>query len=146
MYKPTQNLTHCCCAMECKFQSCRPNTREMVVIWKTFENGSQSTNALLPYICLLFSWFSNVYHFACVWPTPLKLGCITNFDMLFLVMRFISLVDEIQFMLTRSRHICTRSYGNRSWSLLIGSTKKVRPQNRVPKCDIIILQTFLFKS
>ena len=30
-----------------------------------------------------------------VWPTALKLGCITNFDMLFLVMGFISLVDEI---------------------------------------------------
>ena len=49
----------------------------------------------LPYICLLFSGFSNVYHSACVWPTALKLGCITNFDMLFLVMGFISLVDEI---------------------------------------------------
>ena len=29
----------------------------------------------LPYICLLFSGFSNVYHFTCVWPTGLKLGC-----------------------------------------------------------------------
>ena len=29
--------------------------------------------------------FTNVYHFACVWPKALKLGCITNFDMLFLV-------------------------------------------------------------
>ena len=37
----------------------------------------------LPYICLLFSVFSNIYHFACVWPTALKLGCLTNFDMLF---------------------------------------------------------------
>ena len=26
----------------------------------------------LPYICLLFSGFSNVYHFVCVWPTALK--------------------------------------------------------------------------
>ena len=34
--------------------------------------------------------------------------CLTNFDMLFLVMGFISLVDEIQFMLIRSRHICIR--------------------------------------
>ena len=42
-------------------------------------------------------------------PTTLKLGCVTNFDMLFLVMGFISLVDEIQFMLISSRHICTRS-------------------------------------
>ena len=58
---------------------------------------------LTKYICLLFSNFSNVYHFACVWPTALKLDCITNFDMLFLVMEFISLVDEIQFMLISSR-------------------------------------------
>ena len=43
------------------------------------------------------------------WPTALKLGWITNFDMLFLVMEFISLVDEIQFMLISSRHICIRS-------------------------------------
>ena len=48
-----------------------------------------------PYICLLFSGFSNVYHFACVWPTALKLGCVTNLDTFFLVMGFISLVDEI---------------------------------------------------
>ena len=38
-----------------------------------------------------------------------KLGCITNFDMLFLMMGFISLVDEIQFMLINSHHICIRS-------------------------------------
>ena len=44
-----------------------------------------------------------------VWPTALKLGCVTNFDMLFLVMGFISLVNEIQFMLISSRHICIRS-------------------------------------
>ena len=44
-----------------------------------------------------------------VWPTALKLGCVTNFDMLFLVLGFISLVDEIQFMLISSRHIRIRS-------------------------------------
>ena len=44
-----------------------------------------------------------------VWPTALKLGCITNFDMLFLVMRFISLVDEIQFMLISRCDIYIRS-------------------------------------
>ena len=54
--------------------------------------------------------FSNVYHFICVWPTALKLGCISNFDMLFLVMGFISLVDEIQFMLISSLHICMKVY------------------------------------
>ena len=62
----------------------------------------------LPYICLLFSGFSNVYHFTCVWPTALKLGCITNSDMLFLVMGFNSLVDKIKFMLISSRHFYTR--------------------------------------
>ena len=36
----------------------------------------------LPYICLIFSGFSNVQHFACFWSTALNLGCITNFDML----------------------------------------------------------------
>ena len=48
-------------------------------------------------------------NFACVWSTALKLGCITNLDMLFLVMGFISLVDEIHYMLISSRHICIRS-------------------------------------
>ena len=57
----------------------------------------------------LFSGFSNVCHSACVWPTALKFGCITNFDTLFLVMGFISLVDEIQFVLISSRHICIRT-------------------------------------
>ena len=64
----------------------------------------RSTQASLPYICLLFSSFSNVCHSACVWPTALKLGCIANFDMLFLVMGFISFVDEITFMLISNRH------------------------------------------
>ena len=57
---------------------------QMQVKWQTFEK--------LPYICLLFSGFSNVCHSAAFWPTALKLGCITNFDMLSLVMGFISLV------------------------------------------------------
>ena len=58
-----------------------------------------------PYICLLFSGFSNVCHSTAFWPTALKLGCITHFDMLSLVMWFISWVNEIQFMLISSRHI-----------------------------------------
>ena len=41
-----------------------------------------------------------------VWPTALKLGCISNFNMRFLLMGLISLVDEIQFMLISSHHIC----------------------------------------
>ena len=36
-------------------------------------------------------------------------GCLTNSDMLFLVMRLISLVDEIQFMLISNHHIYIRS-------------------------------------
>ena len=88
------------------------------VEWQTFEtpeNKRQNNvwqsgmGRLTTILCLLFSGFSNVCHSACVWPTALKLGCIANFDMLFLVMGFISLVDEIQFMLTSSRHICIRS-------------------------------------
>ena len=55
----------------------------------------------LPYICLSFSGFSNVCHSAAFWPTALKLGCIANFDMLSLVMGFISLVNEIQLMLIK---------------------------------------------
>ena len=58
---------------------------------------------------LLLSGVSNAYHSVCVWPTALKLGCVTNFDMLFLVTWFISLVDELKFMLISSRHICIRS-------------------------------------
>ena len=44
-----------------------------------------------------------------VWPTALKLRYITNCGMLFLVMGFISLVDDIQFMLISRHHICIRS-------------------------------------
>ena len=46
--------------------------------------------------------FANVYHSAYVWHKALKLGCVTNFDMLLIVMGLISLVDEIQFMLISS--------------------------------------------
>ena len=38
-----------------------------------------------------------------VWPTALKRGCVTQCDMLSPVMGFISLVDEIRFMLIISR-------------------------------------------
>ena len=72
--------------------------------------GSHAVDPCLTAIHLsLFSGFSNVYHSACVWPTALKLGCVNNLDTLFLVLGFISLVDEIQFMLICSRHICMRS-------------------------------------
>ena len=58
-----------------------------------------------------FRFFFNVCHSACVWPTALKFGSITNFDMLFLVMGFISLVDKIQFMLANSRHFLHKIFG-----------------------------------
>ena len=51
------------------------------------------------FFSLSLSFFFNVCHSVGVWPTALKLGCVTNFDMLFLVMGFISLVDEIKVML-----------------------------------------------
>ena len=44
-----------------------------------------------------------------VFGQQLTLGCSTNVDIVFLVMGLISLVDEIQFMLISSRHICIRS-------------------------------------
>ena len=57
---------------------------KMQVKWQTFEKpenkrqmyGRQAWVAF----CLLFSGFSNVCHSAAFWPTALKLGCITNFD------------------------------------------------------------------
>ena len=44
-----------------------------------------------------------------VCPIFLKLGWITNFDMLFLVMGFISLDDETKVMLISSHHFCIRT-------------------------------------
>ena len=72
-----------------KFQSCWPNTCKMVDN-KRQMYGSQSTHV-----------FGQ--------RTVLKLGCVTNLDTLFLVMGFISLVDEIQFMLISRHHIYIRS-------------------------------------
>ena len=51
----------------------------------------------VPYICLLFSGFPNVYHFTYVWPTALKLSCITDFYMLFLVMGVIPYMVNITY-------------------------------------------------
>ena len=62
---------------------------------------------VLLYICLLFLGFLNVYHNPCVWPTALKLGCVTNLDTLSRdkVLWFM----KFNFMLISSRHICMRS-------------------------------------
>ena len=54
-------------------------------------------------------WFFQMSTIPRVWPTALKLGRVINLDTLFLVMGFLSLVDEIQFMLISSRHICIKS-------------------------------------
>ena len=67
-----------------------------------------------------------------VWPTALKLGYITNLDRFFLVMGFISLVDEIQFILISSRHICIRFIAHNSTTKLDTSH---RDRNRVCKND-----------
>ena len=42
---------------------------------------------------LIWGIFSNAYHSACVWPIALKIGCVTNVKMLFLVVGA-CLIDE----------------------------------------------------
>ena len=62
--------------------------------------------------CHTFVSYFRVFQMSTIprlWPIDLKLGCLINFDKLFLVMGFSSLVDEIQFMLISTRHICIRS-------------------------------------
>ena len=107
-------------------------------------NRPYSSHAWVPYICLLFPSFSNVSHSACVWPTALKLGSRTNFDMLFLVMGFISLVDEIQFMLISSCHICIRY---NTWILTLFltflSVCKFAVLKWINRCTVSQLKRFL---
>ena len=63
-------------------------------------NGSQSTHAWLPYLCLLFLGFFKCLPFRVF---SLQLWNLAAFlDMLFLVIGFFSLIDEIQFMLISS--------------------------------------------
>ena len=66
--EPIREKEHVDISDTAKFQSSGPNAGEMADIWLD----------PLPYICLLFSGFSNVCHSAAFWPTALKLGCITN--------------------------------------------------------------------
>ena len=51
------------------------------------------------------------YHttFTCIWPRALKLRCVTNVDMLFLMNGFICLFYENKFMLISGSHILNRS-------------------------------------
>ena len=60
------------------------------------------------YFAMLFSGFSKRLLFRVCVPNSSETWLVTNFDMLFLVMGFISLVDEIRFMLISSRYICIR--------------------------------------
>ena len=53
--------------------------------------------------CLPFHYF---------WPTAMTRGSVTNFDMLFLVMGLISLVDEIKFILISSSHFLHKLYAD----------------------------------
>ena len=90
---------------------------QMQVKWQTFEKpenkrqmyGSLSTQTWLPYICLLFSGFSNACHFACVCPTAQKRSRTTKFDVLFLMMWFTCLSGENRFMLISGGHFSNRS-------------------------------------
>ena len=87
---------------------------QMQVKRQTFEKpenkrqmyGRQACVDPLPCICLLFSAFSNGCHFTC---RALKLGRITNVDMLFLAMGFICLFYENKFMLISGGHISNKS-------------------------------------
>ena len=47
------------------------------------------------HLALIFRFFKCLPLPPCVWPAALKLGCVTNFDMLSLMMGLISLVNEI---------------------------------------------------
>ena len=60
-----------------------------------------------------FVSYFRVFQMSAFWPAALKFDCISNFDMLSLVMGLISLVNEIQFMLISCRHISNRSIRNR---------------------------------
>ena len=82
---------------------------QMQVKWQTFEKPE------------------NNCHSAAFWPTALKLVCITNFDTLSLVMGFISLVNEIQFMPISSCHIWNRSivYTDGDFILILGKRASV---------------------
>ena len=55
----------------------------------------QGLSALTAIHLLIFEFFKHL-PFAYVWRTTLKLGCITNFDTLFLVMGCISLDDALR--------------------------------------------------
>ena len=45
--------------------------------WQTFENPENKRQMYGSQAWVVFSGFSNVYQFACVWPSALKLDCIT---------------------------------------------------------------------
>ena len=89
-----------------------------------------------PYICLLFSSFSNACHFAYVCLTALKLSRVTKFGILFLAMGFVCLSDENKFMLIGSGHILNRSI-HISHMCLILTVFSAHPS--IKSCSILML-------
>ena len=112
------------------------------IFWKKFGKDR------LPYV------FRNTLHMSVIClclAYSLKLGCVTNFDILFLVIGFICLVNEIQFMLISSRHFSKLSKA--SIHLVIYMNKSIRWLNKYKlnyctvcfKCDFFLF-FFIFLS
>ena len=87
------------------------------VKWQTFEKPENKRNvwqSVYPSLTAIHS--SLIFRFLQMCTISHVFGqqllnLATNFDMLFLMIGFISLVNEIQFMLISSHHICIRSVG-----------------------------------
>ena len=130
-----KNIDHSLQKLKEEKHTSRPiqNMGQMHVKWQTFENRPENKRQMydqawvdpLPYNCLLFSAFSNVRPFHL--PRALKLGCITNVDMLLLAMGFICLFYKNKFMLISGSHTCisNRSVGATGWYEVISQMKWV---------------------
>ena len=97
-----------------------------------------------PYICLLFWGFSDVCHSACVWPTAwLKLGCVTNFDMLFRTMGIVCL-NLINLL---SRHTCSTKVSNSANTRIKHTTVKSKPGQirKWTNCQIRVIHQNILK-
>ena len=81
--------------------------------WQTFEileNKRQMCGSELRWSdCHTFVSYFHLFGPQC---TALKLGCVTNFNMLYLVTGFISLVDEIKLKLISSRQFVRQNSGD----------------------------------
>ena len=87
------------------------DTNTVKFVWIASGSSRKRKHLLQLYICLILLGFSDVCHSACVWPTALKPGCITNFDMLFSVTEFTCLSDEYKFMLISILRIWSMELG-----------------------------------